>query len=493
MGGILKPTLILMSGRILGYAACFIIPLVLVRVFDQEIFGTYKQLFLIYGTLYAVAQFGLSESLFYFIPEKSRRAGHYVCNAVIILIVVGALCAGLLWVLQSYVAELLNNKNLIGTLPFIAIYTFFMLVASVLEVSMTARKRHVLASLTYAVSDSARALVCILPALIFQDLHWLLIWTVVLAAARLVATLYYMKLEFAQGFRPKPRLATRQLVYAGPFGIAILVDIVQSQLHLYFVSYHFDAATFAIYAIACLHIPIVDYLSISAGNVLMVRMRELKGVGLNEMRKLWNDTISKLALILFPLVGALLLTANEFILVLFTPEYQAAVPVFMIWVVSFLFSVLPTDAILRSHAQNRFLLTINLTSLVLVVVLITPFMQMFSLQGPVIVTLIAIVVGKMMGLARARSLLNASLHDILPWRSLIRTLFIAALAAVPVAAMKETLALPALLLLMVTGGAYVLVYYALILRLGELDDEERRVLTGWIRYPIGNLVRTLKG
>src|SRR5437879_12894336 len=63
MNSTFKPTLVLMSGRSLAFAATFFIPMVLVRVFDQTEFGTYKQLFLIVSTLYGIAQLGMAESL----------------------------------------------------------------------------------------------------------------------------------------------------------------------------------------------------------------------------------------------------------------------------------------------------------------------------------------------------------------------------------------------------------------------------------------------
>ena len=64
-------------------------PLVLVRLFDQAAFGTYKQLFLIYGTLFGVAQLGVAESLYYFVPRQPADAGRYALNAVVTLAVVG--------------------------------------------------------------------------------------------------------------------------------------------------------------------------------------------------------------------------------------------------------------------------------------------------------------------------------------------------------------------------------------------------------------------
>ena len=67
-----------------GFAAAFAIPVVLARIFDQAAFGTYKQLFLIYATLYGLAQLGAAESLYYFVPRepaaggppRRQRAGH---------------------------------------------------------------------------------------------------------------------------------------------------------------------------------------------------------------------------------------------------------------------------------------------------------------------------------------------------------------------------------------------------------------------------------
>jgi O-antigen/teichoic acid export membrane protein len=70
-----KPTFLLMSGRTVAFAATFFIPVVLARVFSQAEFGTYKQIFLVYATLYYIAQFGMAESLFYFLPSASREAG----------------------------------------------------------------------------------------------------------------------------------------------------------------------------------------------------------------------------------------------------------------------------------------------------------------------------------------------------------------------------------------------------------------------------------
>ena len=72
---VFRPAFVLMSGRVLGFAAAFAIPMVLARVFDQSEFGTYKQLFLVYSSLYSVVQLGMAESLFYFLPSNQKQGG----------------------------------------------------------------------------------------------------------------------------------------------------------------------------------------------------------------------------------------------------------------------------------------------------------------------------------------------------------------------------------------------------------------------------------
>src|SRR5690606_21890742 len=90
---IFRPALILMSGRLLGFIAAFLIPVVLARLLPQESFGSYKQLFLVAGTLFTIGQVGMAESLFYFLPNERRQAGGYIANTLAMLAVAGVAAA----------------------------------------------------------------------------------------------------------------------------------------------------------------------------------------------------------------------------------------------------------------------------------------------------------------------------------------------------------------------------------------------------------------
>ena len=79
-----RPTLALISGRTVGAAATFLLPLVLVRVFSPADFGTYRELFLIFTTVYLLGQFGLFETLYYFVPGRETTSAPFVANTVIV-------------------------------------------------------------------------------------------------------------------------------------------------------------------------------------------------------------------------------------------------------------------------------------------------------------------------------------------------------------------------------------------------------------------------
>src|SRR5262245_50957875 len=109
---LLGPEVVLILGRGVGCAATFAIPVALARAFDPADFGAYKQLFLVFATLYYIAQIGMAESLFYFVPRKSDVAGRFALNSVLALGAMGLATLAALVAFAPRVAALLGNPAL---------------------------------------------------------------------------------------------------------------------------------------------------------------------------------------------------------------------------------------------------------------------------------------------------------------------------------------------------------------------------------------------
>ena len=484
---IFRPAIILMAGRTLAFAASFAMPIVLVRIFSQSEFGTYKQLFLIYTTLYAIAQCGLAESLFYFLPEKPAAAGRYVANALLGLTVAGAGCLGLLLLLVHPLERGFHNPELGPYLPLIGVFLLLMLVSATLEIVMTARKQHGYAFGSYAVSGVLRAAFCIVPAVLMGGLKGLLLGVIMFAVLRCLTTLLYLRSEYRTGLRFGRVQLKPHLAYALPFAFAVLVDTSQSNLHFYAVSSFFDTATYAIYAVGCLQVPLVDLLMTSTCNVMMVRMREVPGP--QATLEIWRDVTRKLAMVFVPMVVGLLVVAPRLIVTLFTENYARSTPIFMLWTLTMLFPVLLTDGALRAYAQTGYLILTNIVKLVIVAGCIWWFMSAFGLVGAVLATLLAALAAKIMALARIKRLLRCSLRQLLPWRSLGLIIAIAGVAAVPAYGLQAMLDLSPVPMLAMTVLAYALVYGGLLLLRGPLNRTERQALFGWALRPAARLLQ----
>jgi O-antigen/teichoic acid export membrane protein len=470
------PTLFLVGGRTVAFAATFFIPVVLVRLLSQAEFGTYKQVFLVFATLYAIAQFGMAESLFYFVPRAPRQARRYVVNSALFLFIMGLAGLAIMVAGRSTIASVLGNDALAGTLPLLGVFLVLMLPSAVLEIVMIARGRYRPASVCYGASDALRAVFLLAPvALLGWRLEGLLLGAIAFAALRLAATLGYLARAFPpSGDAPGGALAT-QLAYAIPFGLAGALEIAQATFHQYAVSYRFDAATFAIYAVGCFQVPLVDFIATSAGNVLMVQLSDDGRRAGTEARTAWHRAVRELALMLVPLVGLLLVGARDVVVLLFTASYLASVPIFMIWSAGILLAVLPTDAVLRVHAQTRFILGLSALRLALLVVLLPWCLAAWGLIGAVLATVAATALAKGVALRRVQRLVTGPLGVLLPWRTLAGITAAAAMAAAAAlaAGLLETTT-PARLL--VTSGVYAATYLILLFVLGVVTEDERAAL-----------------
>ena len=462
MDSTLKSTAVLMSGRLTGVVVAFCIPVVLTRVLDQSAFGTYKQLFLIYATLYGIAQIGMAESLFYFLPANPARAGRFALNSLLALIGSGAACLAGLWLGRGRIAAWIGNDALAEGLPWIGLYLALMLASTGLEIVLISRKRFVGAAAIYAGSDVVRTALSLLPLLMTRSLEGVLIGGASFAAVRFATTCLLLRREFGADFRVDGALLKSQLAYAIPFELAVVFEILQANLHQYAVSLHFDAAAFAVYSVGCLQVPLVDLVAGTSCNVMMVKMGEdLKSGRPAEALAAWHGTVRKLAWVFFPMVVVLLVNARDLIVFLFTASYAASVPVFMVWTISFLLLALPVDGVLRVFADTRSLFLIGGTKLLIIGLAVGWFLARFHLLGGVLVTLLATLLGKTLALARVKHHMRVGLLGLLPWGGLAATLGCAVAAGLPALLVREHLGLPPLASIVVSGLVYAMVYAAL--------------------------------
>jgi len=142
-----------------------------------------------------------------------------------------------------------------------------------------------------------------------------------------------------------------------PYSITALLFTAQTDLHNYFVANRYNAATFAIYSVGCMQLPMIGILSESLASVMIPRLSILqKENNRREIVRLMTQVMRKLAFVHFPLYAFLMVSGKEFIRWLFTDAYVGSWPIFAVNLTWIPFYVIMLDPIVRAYAEQRYFL-----------------------------------------------------------------------------------------------------------------------------------------
>src|SRR6185312_11582960 len=78
----------------------------------------------------------------------------------------------------------------------------------------------------------------------------------------------------------------------------------------------------------------------------------------------WNDSVQKLAAILWPAAACAWLFGPTLLPLLFTHKYEGSVPLFMLVTVEMPLWILPVDPLLRAAGETRFMFALNFARIV---------------------------------------------------------------------------------------------------------------------------------
>jgi O-antigen/teichoic acid export membrane protein len=430
----------LVLSRLLSAALTFGLPLALVRLLEPNAFGTYKQFFLVVTTVLLIGQFGLTQSLYYFLPRGGAERGSYVSQALSLLWSVAALLGLGLYAAAPRVAGWVGSSELEAMRLPLATTAALMLMAAPLEGSLTSEGRIGAAAVAYVLTDALRAAALVaaakwgIPLVGPSAIFWAATALYALRVVALVVLIARRILPWAPVERA--RLAA-QLRFALPYAGATLLFVCQRYCSQYVVSARFDAATFALFTLASFHMPVVDIVFMPIAEVLIVQLGRTLGQDPRGSLDTWNDTIDKLASILFPAACGAWLLGPTLLPLLFTHRYAGAVPLFVLATFEIPICILPTDALLRAAGDTRFLFWLNALRVVMTLVLVLVGIHVGGLGGAIVGGILSELVSRAVMVVRGRRFLGQpDLRHTLDWTALGRIALAAALACVPAWAMR---------------------------------------------------------
>lgn len=471
--------------KTLAFFFGFILPLLLVRRLNREDFGLYKQVFLIVGTTLYLLPLGVGMSAYYFLPRVERK-GQIIFNVLLFNTFMGLAACLALFFYPHTLAAIFNSNDMVSYAPMIGVTILLWVVASFLEIAPIANQEPRLATVFIIASQLTKTALLLTAAILYASVEALIYAAIIQGALQIIILLYYLNSRFPGFWRSFNRATLReQLAYALPFGVAAVLFRFQFELDNYFVSYMFDPATFAIYAIGCFNLPLVGILSESVGSVTIPRVSQLQKDGRNrEIIQLIASMMRKLAALLFPLYIFLLVTSREFITVLFTTEYLASWPIFAINLTLIPLRVVTSgyDPIIRAYAEHRyFLIKVRALLLAFLALCLWFGTQRFGLMGAIIAMVTVNIIERMITAVKVRRILDMRDGDLKLFGDLWKLAVASVLAGVVTWIVRSTLvgARP-LFVLAVCGVSFTAAYMASVLlfkipRVTEREAIRRRL------------------
>lgn len=423
----------LLTAKVIGFALSFFLPLIIVRSLTQEDVGHYREAFQVITNAVIILPLGLSMSAYYYLARETDRRGPAIFNILLFNFIVGGLACLALFLYPQVIGNVFQSDELTALAPKIGVVIWIWIFATFLETVAIANQEARAATAFIILSQLSKTLLMGTAVLVFGTVEAFIYAAMIQGVIQTFVLINYLRSRFPQfwtGF--SWQFLKEQMAYAVPFGLTGILWLAQNDIHNYFVGYKFKAADFAIYAYGCFEVPLLAMLAESVSSVLIPRMNELQATGQrDEMIRLTARAMQKLAFVYFPVYVFLLITAQTFIITLFTENYAASASVFVINLTLLPLGVLITDPIVRSYKElGRFFLVTRVIILVCLVAVLYFGMPYFGLTGFISAAVGAIVLEKIVGETMVVRKLGLGLQHLHLLTNVGKTAVISALAGV---------------------------------------------------------------
>ncbi|HQU81979.1 MAG TPA: oligosaccharide flippase family protein [Pyrinomonadaceae bacterium] len=416
----------LLFAKIVGFVFTLLLPLLIVRFLPQDQVGVYRQIFQVIINANAILPLGVSMSAFYFLSREKERRSAAILNILLFNFIVGGVACLTLFLYPQLVGNIFQNAEITRLAPKIGVVIWLWIFSSFLETVAVANQETRTATAFIILAQFTKTLLMVGAVIFFANVESFVYAAMIQAALQTVVLFVYLNSRF-------PRFWTKfdfkffreQLFYAIPFGLAGLLWTLQTDIHNYFVGYRFSASEYAIYAYGCFELPLIAMLSESVTSVLIPRMSKLQAENdKREMLRLSVRTMQKLSFFYFPIYLFLVITAQTFIVTLFTRNYLASVPIFLINLTLMPFYVWVVDPIVRSYKElGRFLLATRIFIFIALISALYFGIQNFDLRGMIAIVVVVTLTEKFISTSALLRKLEVKTSDFYLLKDVAKTAF----------------------------------------------------------------------
>ena len=423
----------IMLAKIISFGLSILFPLLIVRILGKDQVGIYRQVFQVITDAIVILPFGFGMSAYYFLARNKEKHAAAILNILLFNFVIGGVTCLILFLFPQLIGNIFKSNEITLLTPKIGVVIWIWLFSTFLEMVAIANQEAPLATVFIIFAQFSKMVLMVSAVLFFSTVDAFIYAAMIQGAIQTIILCFYLNSRFPKFWQSfDTKFFREQLVYALPFGGVGLLWILQNNIHNYFIGNRFSNAEYAIYAIGCFDLPLLGVLYESVASVMISRVSELQSKNdKREILHLTTKTMQTLSFFYLPAAVFLFITANTFITTLFTHQYSASVPIFLINLIVLPLYILITDPIIRAYKElSRLVLVTRFFILIGLISTLWLGIQYLDLQGMAWIVVTTIVIERFFSTSFAIRQLEAKWQDIGLLKNVGKTALIAVFSGI---------------------------------------------------------------
>lgn len=432
----IKQTGAIVTGKLVALLASFTMPLFLTRYLTKSDYGIYSQFLLVISFCTTFFSMGVQSNLFYFYPIATYEKRRSIISNTFILLFVFALISISLLIIPSIGRFLVGDEELFKYQSFIVAGILLTMPVNIIEPLYVVRNDYITSIIYPPLEVILRVVIIIILVLVISGLNSLFIGIIISASLSLIFAFVYSYKDFGRinSLRGlfNVKIAKEQLEYAIPFGIAVGLNAIAQKFDKLVCISYLTTSDYATYAIAFFGIPGLQQIYNSMSQVYLIKMvKEYQNNNYTGIADIYKSLVAKTYSFTIPALLIVMLYAKKIIILFFTTNYSDSVPLFQVYLFSFLFVMLGSGLILRAMDKTKYTFNSYLISSIITIPTTYILIRNFSIWGAMCGSLLSIILPKIFMFNKEIKLVNSSVSKFYPWKKFVMILLISITSLTP--------------------------------------------------------------
>lgn len=448
-------------GKVLTTFVALASGMVMARILSQTELATYRQTLLAYDVAIPLLSLGISSGIYYFLPTEKTRVRGVVVDGLVMMAGMGLLYAVFIALGGNHLlAKRFSNPAIVKPLAYLVPLPMIMLPAGLLASVMVVQNQvqkltvyNVLTSLLLAVSVIAACLAWKSPD------SMVLARVGVSVISGLVAIWLMLQVVPKDKWQPSFACMKRMVAYSVPLVAASAVGAISIQIDKLIVSSMCSPEQFAVYSNGAIEIPLIGILTGSIASVIQPDLRRLVAEGnFAGALALFRQAAAKSAAVLIPAMVFLLVSAEPFILTLFSSKYSGSVLPFRLYLLILPVRIVYYGVFMMALGKNKLILYRTIVALVFNLAVSIVLVRWMGFIGSIVGTILTLyLVSCAWNFTVISRAVGCRWWQIVPFGTVFQLAGVSVLASLPVgAAMMLGVKLAPPLQLAMNGAGFVL-------------------------------------